>query len=201
MPCSLTVKLIVTVAMALASLQCSKLQSKECAVLRNARGNDWGSSGWTTTEVAAASLGVTPRTIRSYIQQGELVGELEGKGIEQAWRVSIASLEELRDNRKAQGKFNRRIRKSSALEEDIADIIESLSARLETRVAEAADLKARLELTAKAESTLQAERDRLVSDLDREREERQRERERAEQLQAELEAERSRGFWQRLFGG
>jgi len=69
-------------------------------------------------------------------------------------------------------------------------------------------LKARLELTAKAESTLQAERDRLVADLDREREERQRERERAEQLQeearqlqADLEAERSKGFWQRLFGG
>ena len=192
--------------MALASLQCSKLQSKECAVLGNSRGNNWGSSGWTTTEVAAASLGVTPRTIRSYIQQGELIGELEGKGIEQAWRVSIASLEELRDKRKSQGKHNRRNRKSSAIE-DFAEVIESLSARLETRVAEAADLKARLELTAKAESTLQAERDRLVADLDREREERNRERERAKQLQeeakqlqAELEAERSKGFWKRLFG-
>ena len=172
----------------------------------NSRGNNWGSSGWTTTEVAAASLGVTPRTIRSYIQQGELIGELEGKGIEQAWRVSIASLEELRDKRKSQGKHNRRNRKSSAIE-DFAEVIESLSARLETRVAEAADLKARLELTAKAESTLQAERDRLVADLDREREERNRERERAKQLQeeakqlqAELEAERSKGFWKRLFG-
>jgi hypothetical protein len=80
------------------------------------------------------------------------------------------------------------------------EVIESLSARLETRVAEAADLRARLELTSKAESTLQAERDRLLSDLEREREERQRERERAEQLQTELDAERAKGFWRRMFG-
>jgi chromosome segregation ATPase len=176
--------------------------------LGNSRGNNWGSSGWTTTEVAAAALGVTPRTIRSYIQQGDLIGELEGKGIEQAWRVSIASLEELREKRKSQGKQARKNRKPSTIEEDIAEVIESLSARLETRVAEAADLRARLELTSKTESTLQAERDRLMADLDREREERQQERERAEQqreraeqLQAELEAERSKGFWKRLFGG
>jgi hypothetical protein len=198
---------MVTVAAAFASLKCSEMLKKDGAALGNSRGNDWGSSGWTTTEVAAASLGVTPRTIRSYIQQGELVGELEGKGIDQAWKVSIASLEELRDKRKSLGKQNRRNRKSSAIEEDFAEVIESLSARLETRVAEAADLKARLELTAKAETTLQAERDRLIADLDREREERERERERAEQLQeeakqlhAELEAERSKGFWRRLFG-
>ena len=183
--------------------------------MRNSRGDNWGSSGWTTTEVAAASLGVTPRTIRSYIQQGDLVGELEGKGIEQAWRVSIASLEELRDKRQSQGKRQRKNRKSSSIEEDVMEVIQSLSARLETRVAEAADLRARLELTAKAESTLQAERDRLLADVMREREEKGRERERADlleqkrqqaqeeaqRLRAELEAERSMGFWKRLFGG
>jgi chromosome segregation ATPase len=182
--------------------------------LRNSRGDNWGSSGWTTTEVAAASLGVTPRTIRSYIQQGDLVGQLEGKGIEQAWRVSIASLEELRDKRQSQGKLQRKNRKSSSIEEDVVEVIQALSARLETRVAEAADLRARLELTAKAESTLQAERDRLLADVKREREEKGRERERAElleqkrqqaqeeaqRLREELEAERSKGFWQRLFG-
>lgn len=181
----------------------------------NSRGNNWGSSGWTTTEVAAAALRVTPRTIRSYIQQGDLVGELEGKGIEQAWKVSIASLEELRDKRKSLGKQNRKNRRSSSIEEDVAEVIEGLSARLETRVAEAADLRARLELTSKAESTLQAERDRLLSDLDREREERSRERERAEKLEQErhqaqeeaarlreaLKSERNKGFFRRLFGG
>ncbi len=183
--------------------------------LGNPRGDDWGSSGWTTTEVAAASLGVTPRTVRSYIQQGDLVGELEGKGIEQAWKVSIASLEELRDKRQLQGRLQRRNRRSPSIEEDIAEVIRSLSARLETRVAEAADLRARLELTAKAESTLQAERDRLLADVEREREEKGRQRERAElleqerqraqeeaqRLREELEQERSKGFWQRLLGG
>ena len=181
----------------------------------NSRGDNWGSSGWTTTDVAAASLGVTPRTIRSYIQQGDLVGELEGKGIEQAWRVSITSLEELRDKRQSQGKLQRKNRRSSSIEEDVMEVIQSLSARLETRVAEAADLRARLELTAKAESTLQAERDRLLTDVEREREEKGRERERADRLEQErqqaqeeaqrlreeLEAEHSKGFWQRLFGG
>jgi chromosome segregation ATPase len=185
------------------------------STLGNSRGDNWGSSGWTTTDVAAASLGVTPRTIRSYIQQGDLVGKLEGKGIEQAWRVSIASLEKLRDKRQSQGRLQRRNRRSSSIEEDIAEIIQSLSARLETRVAEAADLRARLELTAKAESTLQAERDRLLMDVEREREEKGRERERADRLEQErqqaqeeaqrlreeLEAEHSKGFWQRLFGG
>lgn len=183
--------------------------------LRNSRGDNWGSSGWTTTEVAAASLGVTPRTIRSYIQQGDLVGQLEGKGIEQAWRVSIASLEELRDKRQSQRKIQGKNRRPSSIEEDVVEVIQSLSARLETRVAEAADLRARLELTAKAESTLQAERDRLLADVKREREEKGKERERAElseqkrqqaqeeaqSLREELEAERSKGFWQRLFGG
>jgi hypothetical protein len=176
--------------------------------LGNSRGDDWRSSGWTTTDVAAASLGVTPRTIRSYIQQGDLVGQLEGKGIEQAWKVSIASLEKLRDKRQSQGKLQRRNRRSSSIEDDIAEVIQSLSARLETRVAEAADLRARLELTAKAESTLQAERDRLLTDVEREREradlleqERQQAQEEEQRLRAELEAERSKGFWQRLFGG
>jgi septal ring factor EnvC (AmiA/AmiB activator) len=48
-------------------------------------------------------------------------------------------------------------------------------------------LEGRLELTEQAESTL---RDSL-----------ERERERADRLEAELQQERSKGFWQRLFGG
>jgi hypothetical protein len=59
-------------------------------------------------------------------------------------------------------------------------VIHDLSSRLEQRAAEAAALRARLELTAEAESTL---------------------RERVEKLEAELAAERSKGFWKRLFGG
>lgn len=65
--------------------------------------------------------------------------------------------------------------------------------RLETRAAEAADLRARLQLTAYAESTL--------------REDLARERERAERLQKELDHERDRArrleaqpWWKKLFG-
>jgi hypothetical protein len=50
----------------------------------------------------------------------------------------------------------------------------------------------RVQLPEKTESTLQAERDRLL-------EERGRERERADQLQAELEDAR-RPWWRKLFG-
>lgn len=63
--------------------------------------------------------------------------------------------------------------------------------------------EARAELTEKAESTLQAEREHLIADLERERERAERlERElaKARLLSEELEAERSKGFWRRLFG-
>jgi predicted nuclease with TOPRIM domain len=69
-----------------------------------------------------------------------------------------------------------------------------LTARLETRAAENAELRTRLELTEKADSTLREQ-------LDRERERADRLEERAEKLRGELEAERSKGFWARLFGG
>jgi hypothetical protein len=55
-------------------------------------------------------------------------------------------------------------------------------------------MRARAELTAVTESTLR-------ESLERERERADRMEERAEQLRGELEAERSKGFWQRLFGG
>ncbi len=53
--------------------------------------------------------------------------------------------------------------------------------------------EARLELTEKAESTLQAERNRLLEDLEHERR-------RAERLEAELREVR-RPWWRKLFGG
>ena len=59
---------------------------------------------------------------------------------------------------------------------------------------ETADLRACLELTERAESSLR-------EDLERVRKERQRHQDEAKRLRAELEAERSKGFWRRLFGG
>jgi chromosome segregation ATPase len=100
---------------------------------------------------------------------------------------------------------------------------------LETYIAQNAELRARLELTEKAESTLREELERERQErieaqgravsLERERSETQqreaqlteehaqleeehtRLQSEAEQLRGELEAERSKGFWARLFGG
>src|SRR3954467_1151015 len=144
-------------------------------------------SGWVTTRVAAASLGVTPRTIRTYIYQGELEGKTEQEGVNKRLLVSIASLEQLRVRRESEGKFRTQNRAHSGRGDlssdtggDMAEVIRDLSTRLEQRAAEAAGLRARLELTAEAESTLK---------------------ERVEKLEEELQAERSKGFWRRLFGG
>lgn len=62
-----------------------------------------------------------------------------------------------------------------------------MAARLEERAAEAAELRIRLELTARAQSTVEEEARELRDERDR--------------LREELEAERSKGFWRRLFGG
>ena len=81
-----------------------------------------------------------------------------------------------------------------------SDHVRDLTDRLLRLSSEVGELRGRLELTEKAESTLQEERDRLKVELEREREERREAREEAERLRAELEGERSKGFWRRLFG-
>ena len=149
-------------------------------------GDSVGSSvdqGWVTTKVAAQALGVTARTIRTYIHEGELEGKVEQEGINKRLLVSIPSLDELRVRRETEGKFRPQRGASSAREKyegDVSDVIRDLAVRLEERAAEAASLRTRLELTAEAESTLK---------------------ERVAKLEEELEAERSKGFWRRLFGG
>ena len=149
-------------------------------------GDHGGSSvdeGWVTTKVAAEAIGVTPRTIRTYIHEGELQGKVEQEGINKRLLVSIASLDELRMRRETEGKFRPQRGSYSAREKgegDVAEVIRDLTTRLEERAAEAASLRTRLELTAEAESTLK---------------------ERVTKLEEELEAERSKGFWRRLFGG
>ena len=167
------------------------------------------SSGWTTTDVAAKALGVSPRTIRRFIDRGDLEGRLEEEGINKAWMVSIDSLHALRDRRKAEGHDRRESVDVSATadraEDTLADVLRDLAGRLEARISEATELRTRLEITERAESSLREERERLLADIERERTERNLERQRAEEelerLRAELEAERSKGFWARLFGG
>jgi hypothetical protein len=140
-------------------------------------------SGWTTTAAAARALGVSPRTIRLYIERGELDGMLDTSTEKRIWLVSIDSLNTLRAKR---GTGGIQPESNPEVAETIPDAMHDLAVRLENRAAEAAELRTRLELTAKTQSTVEDERRQLQ--------------ERVDELQAELEAERSKGFWQRLFG-
>jgi regulator of replication initiation timing len=167
-------------------------------------GQSTSESGWTTTDQAARSLGVSPRTVRRFIDRGQLEGRKVTEGIVEAWEVSIDSLYALRDKRISEGHARRNVPRKSVESQgaaDTTDYIRDLTDRLLRISAEAAELRTRLELTFKAESTLQEERDRLRQDWERERQERQEAQEEAQRLREELVAERSKGFWQRLFGG
>ena len=77
---------------------------------------------------------------------------------------------------------------------DIGELVATVR-ELEHRLGRA---EARAELTERAESSL---REELERERERGREERQRYQEEVQRLREELEAERSKGFWQRLFGG
>ena len=140
-------------------------------------------SGWTTTAAAAKALGVSPRTVRLYIERGDLEGMLETGTDKRIWLVSIDSLNTLRAKR---GTGGIQPEESPEIAETIPEAMHDLAVRLENRAAEAAELRTRLELTAKTQSTIEEERNQL--------------RVRVDELQAELEVERSKGFWQRLFG-
>jgi len=161
-------------------------------------------SGWTTTTQSARTLGVSPRTVRRFIDRGELEGRKVTEGIVETWEVSIDSLYALRNKRISEGQVRGNVLLKSGQGQTMTDIpadyVRDLTDRLLHLSSEVGELRGRLELTVKAESTLQEERDRLVGELEREREERREAREEAEKLRTELEAERSKGFWRRLFG-
>lgn len=195
-------------------------------------------SGWVNTDVAAEALGVSSRSIRNYILNGDLVARKEKEGISERYVVSVDSLYALRDRRKQGGKLRGNIRGASrrsegstegtaeVVKETAVDILRETLASLETHIAQNAELRARLELTERAESTLheELERERGLrhAEVERERSERLQAQERAEQLEQErarlegerrraeeeaqrlreeLEAEQAKGFWRRLFGG
>jgi chromosome segregation ATPase len=205
---------------------------------RKNRGNDVGTSGWVNTDVAAEALGVSSRSVRNYILNGDLVGRKEKEGINERYVVSVDSLYALRDRRNQEGKLPGKVRRTSRRPESTAegstelvretavDMLREILASLETHIAQNAELRARLELTERAESTLreelERERGQRGTDVERERSERLQAQERAEQLEQErarleaehrraeeeaaalreeLEAERGKGFWRRLFGG
>ena len=204
-------------------------------------GSTEGSSGWVNTDVAAEALGVSARTVRNYIFDGALVARKEKEGINERYVVSVDSLQALRDRRKQEGKQPASSRRASRQSEPTAegaaeevrktavDMLRETLTSLEMHMAQNTELRARLELTERAESTLREELERerqerveaqgRVGSLERERSETQQreaqltqehdqlEEEHArlqsetERLREELEAERSKGFWARLFEG
>jgi hypothetical protein len=140
-------------------------------------------SGWVTTDVAARAVRVSPRTIRRYIDQGRLEAKPQGEGVRREWLVSVDSLHALRATRTFEEASPRSDRVSDAdiPAYSIADLLREMAARLERRAEEAAELRLRLELTERAQSTLEAE----LAEANRRREEAERE---LEELRRQLEA-------------
>ena len=186
-------------------------------------------TGWVTTDVAAKAVRVSPRTIRRYIDQDKLQAKLQGEGVRREWLVSVDSLHALRASRTTGGDVPD-VSPDVEPVDSIADVVREMSTRLESRAEEAAELRVRLELTERAQSTLEDERRLVVQELEQERrrrEEAEREREDLrQQLNAlrderelpqtvEEEPERAepqsdapgtqegvrRPWWQRWFGG
>ena len=91
---------------------------------------DPGGSGWVTTRVAAEALGVNPRTVRAYIERGDLEARSEGEGIQKAYLVSIDSVYAIRERR---GASRNNLRRSGAgVREESARTSASAGGRGET---------------------------------------------------------------------
>ena len=141
-----------------------------------------------TSGQASRILKVTDRGVRKMIDRGELEAHQDERGrhlIPQ--RAVHAMLEE----RQAAGVGEISTEEASSRS---AEEARELRERVEALQRELGRLEGRLELTERTESTMREERERLEQLLEEERAERRR-------LQEHLDAERSRGFWQRLFGG
>ncbi len=141
------------------------------------------SSGYTTTKQAAKALGVSRRTVQSYVRRGELEAVVEGDGVEKTFYVSIDSLNALRERRRTSGEGAPEIagpasgtsaapgstanvaQGTGELAPELVEVVQDLQYRL-------GRAEAQVELTARTESTL--------------REQLGREQERADRLEAEL---------------
>jgi hypothetical protein len=181
---------------------------------RKSEGRDEGSSGWVTTDVAAEALGVSARSVRNYILDGDLVARKEKEGINERYVVSVDSLQALRDKRKQEGKLQGRRRRDSGQSEATAegaaesvrktavDMLRETLTSLEMHMSQNAELRVRLELTERAESTLREELERerqerletqgRAGSLEQERSETQQRVTQLTQEHAELEEEHSR---------
>jgi excisionase family DNA binding protein len=139
-----------------------------------------------TTGQAARILKVTDRGVRKMIDRGELEANQDERGRHLIPQRAVHAM--LEERRAGVGESSTEETSRSAEE------ARELRERVEGLQRELGRLEGRLELTERTESTMREERERLEQLLGEERAERRR-------LQEQLDAERSRGFWQRLFGG
>ncbi len=145
-------------------------------------------SGWTTTKQAAKVLGVSRRSVQGYVRRGLLEAQEEGEGVTKRFIVSIDSLNALRNRRSGEALAAEEFAGASAEAEEAANLTANVGEglrhvvdRLEARTVEATELRVRLEITERAESTVRAE----LAEERRRREAAERER---EDLRRELRA-------------
>jgi hypothetical protein len=140
--------------------------------------------------VAARAVRVSPRTIRRYIDQGRLEAKPQGEGVRREWLISVDSLHALRASRTAEDDVPDTGRKGEYAD-SLADVLRDLAARWETRAEEAAELRVRLELTERTQSTLEDERRRAMQELEEERRRREEAERERDDLRRRLEATQS----------
>jgi excisionase family DNA binding protein len=133
-------------------------------------------SGWVTTQQAARALGISPRTVRWHIERGNLEAKPEGEGVKRAWLLSIDSVQAFRDARQTVGESPGAYRSlggsADIAAESPGSAIRELADRLVEEAARASEFRVRLELSERAQSTLEAE----LAEERRRREEAERER-------------------------
>ena len=137
---------------------------------------DAAHAGWVTTQVAARSLAIAPRTVRWHIEQGHIDAKPQGEGVRRSWLVSIESLQAFRDARQRQGQSPggfREAQKSADIAAQLpGNAIRELADRLVEEASRASEFRVRLEISEKAASTLREE----LAEERRRREEAERER-------------------------
>jgi hypothetical protein len=120
--------------------------------------SDTAHAGWVTTQVAARSLDISPRTVRWHIEQGHIEAKPEGEGVRRSWLVSIDSLQAFRDARQRQrqspGGFREEQQSADIAAQPPGNPIRELADRLVEEAARASEFRVRLELSEKAQSTL-----------------------------------------------
>ena len=125
---------------------------------------DAGRFGWTTTKQAAKVLGVSRRSVQSYVRRGLLEARGESEGVNKRYLISIDSLNALLDQRRRDADEAAEFASTSAEAEQTANLYANVGEtlrhaieRLEARTVEATELRVRLQITEQAESTLRAE--------------------------------------------